>query len=494
MRMTVRPRAREWAAPLIVTLVAAILRFVGLGHPHELVFDETYYVKDAWSLWNLGYEGEWPDGADDAFEAGDASGFAAEGSYVVHPPLGKWLIALGMAALGPADPAGWRLATAVAGTLMVPILYAIARRLSGSVAVASVASGLLAVDGLAIAMSRVALLDGLLAVFVLLAVWFLVLDHGAVRRRLAAASGELLGPVMWRRPWAIAAGASLGAATAVKWSGLYALAGLGLWLVAADAIERRRAGIRTAIPSALVRQGPATFVLLVPIALAVHLASWAGWFATDGGYDRDSAANPLAAWWHYQASIYGFHVGLSSPHPYASAAWQWPLLLRPTAMWVDHPADGWIAVIGSHPNPLGWYAGMTAIVVLVAAVVRTRRMALAWPLVGIAVTWLPWLLYPTRTIFQFYTVAMAPFVCLGLAMALQHLCRRRELILLPDPTDAEIRGARAYAAAQRRAWRIVAAILLVLIALSAAFFLPLATGIPEPALLWRAHMWLPSWI
>lgn len=494
MRMTVRRPAWEWLAPVVVTLVAALLRFVGLGHPHELVFDETYYVKDAWSLWNLGYEGEWPDGSDDAFASGDTQGFATEGDYVVHPPLGKWLIALGMAALGPADPAGWRVATALAGTLMVPLLYAIARRLSDSVAVAAIASGLLAVDGLAIAMSRVALLDGMLAAFILLAVWFLVLDHGDLRRRLASASGELLGPVLWRRPWVLAAGAALGAATAVKWSGLYALAGLGLWLVAVDAIERRRAGIRTALPSALVRQGPATFVLLVPIALVVYVASWAGWFATSGGYDRAASANPLAAWWHYQTSIYDFHVGLSTPHPYASPAWQWPLLLRPTAMWVDHPADGAIAVIGSHPNPLAWYAGMAAIVVLVVAVVRTRRMALAWPLVGIAVTWVPWLLYPSRTIFQFYTVAMLPFVCLGLAMALQHLSRERDLILLPDPTEREIRAAASYAAAQRRAWRTASAVILVLIALSAAFFLPLATGIGEPYVLWRAHMWLPGWI
>ncbi|MGO1770698.1 MAG: hypothetical protein ACTHZX_12160, partial [Microbacterium sp.] len=43
--------------PMLITAVAAVVRFVALGHPHELVFDETYYVKDAWSLWNLGYEG-----------------------------------------------------------------------------------------------------------------------------------------------------------------------------------------------------------------------------------------------------------------------------------------------------------------------------------------------------------------------------------------------------------------------------------------------------
>ena len=494
MRIRVTVRTWEWLAPVMLTAVAALVRFVGLAHPHELVFDETYYVKDAWSLWNLGYEGEWPDGSDAAFEAGRADLFTADGSFVVHPPLGKWLIAMGMALLGPDNPAGWRLATAAVGTMMVLALYFLARRLTGSVAVASIAAGLLAVDGLGIAMSRVALLDGILAALVLLAVCFLVLDRDHTRRRLAEASGALFGPVMWRRPWVLAAGLTLGAASAVKWSGLYALAGLGIWLVVLDAIDRRRAGVREWLPSAIIRQGPATFLLLVPVAAATHLASWAGWFATSGGYDRDASANPLAAWWTYQSAVYDFHVGLSSGHAYASQAWQWPLLLRPTAMWVGHPDDASIAVIGSHPNPIVWYAGMAAIVLLTVVLIRTRRMSLAWPLVGIAITWVPWLLYPARTIFQFYTVAMLPFVCLALAMALQHLVRRRDPVLLPEPTEAEIADATEYAERQRRAWRVVVGVFLALALLAAAYFLPLATGIAEPYPLWRAHMWLPGWI
>lgn len=480
--------------PMLITAVAAVVRFVALGHPHELVFDETYYVKDAWSLWNLGYEGDWPDGADDAFEAGDASGFSEKGAYVVHPPLGKWLIALGMAVLGPENAAGWRLATAAAGTAMVPVLYLTALRLTRSLPAAAVAAGLLAIDGLGIAMSRIALLDGLLAFFLLLAVFFLVIDRESTRVRLNRARGQLLGPVLWRRPWVVAAGAALGAASAVKWSGLYALAGLGIWLVVADAIDRRRARIRTAIPSAIARQAPATFVLFVPIAVIVHLASWLGWFVTAGGYGRDASANPLVAWWEYQSSVYAFHVDLSTAHPYASPAWQWPFLLRPTAMWVDHPSDGWISVIGSHPNPLTWFVGMAAVVVLIVALVRTRRLRLAWPLVGIAITWLPWLLYPARTIFQFYTVTMLPFVCLAIAMALQYLVRERRLVLLPDPTDAEIAEAERDAARQRRAWRVFAIAVVVILAASALFFLPLSTGIPEPYPLWRAHMWFPGWI
>ncbi|OCG74384.1 dolichyl-phosphate-mannose--protein mannosyltransferase [Microbacterium sediminis] len=501
--MRIRARAWEWLAPLLLTVIAALPRLIALQHPHELVFDETYYVKDAWSLWNLGYEGTWPDDGDARFVAGETGAFSSDPSYVVHPPLGKWLIALGMALFGADSGWGWRFAVALAGIAAVPVLYAIGRRVSGSIAVGAVAGGLLAVDGLGISMSRVALLDNFLALFVLIAVLFVVIDRTQVRKRIESAPDSVFGPVLWRRPWVLAAGVALGAATAVKWSGLYALAGVGLWLVATDALERRRAGFEGWLPSAIVRQGPASFVLLVPIAAVTYLASWSGWLFTAGGYDRQSDPNPLIALWNYHSSVYGFHVGLTSGHPYASPAWQWPLLQRPTAMWVDHPAVGeatcaWsddcMGVITSLPNPIAWYPGIAAIVFLAVVAVRTRSARFTVPLAGFAITWVPWLLYPQRTTFQFYSIALLPYVCLAVALALQWLCRDREPVLLPDPTPRERVDAARYAARQTRAWRMVSSGFVVIALASALYFLPLSTGILEPYRLWWLHMWLPGWI
>jgi dolichyl-phosphate-mannose--protein O-mannosyl transferase len=39
-----------WLAYTFVVSLAAGLRFWNLGNPHKLVFDETYYVKDAYTL------------------------------------------------------------------------------------------------------------------------------------------------------------------------------------------------------------------------------------------------------------------------------------------------------------------------------------------------------------------------------------------------------------------------------------------------------------
>jgi dolichyl-phosphate-mannose--protein O-mannosyl transferase len=487
-----RSRIVRWAAPLSVTVLAALLRLIGVGHPHELAFDETYYVKDAWSLWTLGYEGTWGEGANDAFVTLQELPLSEKGAFIVHPPLGKWLIALGMAIGGPDDSSGWRLATAILGTASVLLVYAIARVLTGSTVAATIAGLLLAIDGLSIVMSRVALLDGILTFFGLLGLLCVLLDRRRtiplLERRDPERPDPFWGPILWRRPWLIAAGLALGAACSVKWSGAYALAGFGLYVVVTDALARRRAGVVLWPSDAVLRQGPVSFLLVVVPAFAVYLASWTGWFVTAGGYDRQSDPNPLIALWNYHQSMLGFHVGLNRGHPYASAAWEWPLLLRPTAVWVgSDPApcgtDHCIALISAVPNPLIWYGGVAASVFLLVLLVRgwVRRQpvapAVSVPLVGLAATYVPWLLFPDRTIFQFYTVVMMPFLVLALVQALRAVAGRPD-----DPLH------------RRQAGQRTVVVFLGFVVLVSAFFLPVWTGMSVPFQFWLIHNWLPGWV
>lgn len=481
----------RWLAPLVITAIAAVTRLSNLAHPNVLAFDETYYVKDAWSLWTLGYEGTWGDGANEQFLTGDTSALSETGSYVVHPPLGKWIIALGMGMFGAGSSAAWRLTTAIIGTLTVLLVYIVAKELTRSIVAATVAGLLLAIDGLSIVMSRTALLDGTLTFFILLAFLFILYDRRQsiplVEYAAPDASEPLWGRIVWRRPWLLAAGVTLGAASAVKWSGLYALAGFGLYLVITDALARRRAGVIYWPMDAVIRQGPVSFLLLVPAALLTYLVSWTGWIVTAGGYDRQSSDNPLVALWKYHESIYGFHVGLSSGHPYASAAWQWPLLIRPTAVWVGDDqscgTDHCISVVSTVPNPLIWYAGIAAAIFLLYRLVRglLRRQPMPWtyalPLVGLAVTYVPWLLYPTRTIFQFYTVVMMPFLVLALVLALREMAGQRG-----DPLHRRQSGERTVI------------VFLVVTVLVSAFFYPVWTGMNVPYDFWLVHNWLPTWV
>ena len=102
----------HWGGPLVVVIVASLLRLVGLAYPHQLVFDETYYVKDAWSLMHLGYEGLWGGDPNPAFNAGDPNGYQASPEFLAHPPLGKWVISVGLTIFGGGSSFGWRFSTA----------------------------------------------------------------------------------------------------------------------------------------------------------------------------------------------------------------------------------------------------------------------------------------------------------------------------------------------------------------------------------------------
>jgi Dolichyl-phosphate-mannose--protein O-mannosyl transferase len=502
-RVQSRPGARKawlWGGPAAVTLVAAATRLIGLGHPESLVFDETYYVKDAYTLSRLGYEAQWPADANDAFNAGDPTGHLTTASFVAHPPVGKWIIAAGMAVFGADSTFGWRVSVAVTGILLVVLTMAVAHLLFRRPVLTVVAGGLLAIDGNAIVLSRVALLDTMLAFFALLGVFFVLLDRRWVQPRLrgwVARHGTTgWGPVFAWRPWLLAASVAFGLATGVKWSGVYFLAVFGVYVVVAELVLRRDAGIEFWATGGILKQAPVTFLLLVPLAAAVYLASWTGWFATDGGYHRrwiEGGGQPWEGalawvptafqnWWHYEVAVYNYHLGETSAHAYQSSPLTWLFLVRPTSMYWKSRPDGLVETILDVANPLIWWAATAALVFLVVRVVRRLlRGARVWRevfiLTALAAGYVPWLLYLHRTVFTFYTIAFEPYLVLGLTAALG--------VLLGHATHRESRRVTGLAA--------VGVFLALCVAVS-AFFLPIWTATPVPDWFFRIHLWLPTWL
>ena len=110
--------------------------------------------------------------------------------YVVHPPVGKWMIAAGMWLFGPDNPFGWRFGAALTGTLSIFLLALIAQKLFRSLTLGAVAGVLLAVDGHHLVMSRTSLLDIFLMFWILAAFGALLMDRDDGRRRLAARLGR----------------------------------------------------------------------------------------------------------------------------------------------------------------------------------------------------------------------------------------------------------------------------------------------------------------
>ncbi len=499
-------RGYRWGAFGGVVAIAAVTRLWNLGSPGRLVFDETYYVKDGWTLWNLGYEASWPAESDPLFNAGQTDIYLTDPSYVVHPPLGKWIIGAGMALFGPDNPVGWRIGTAVAGILLVVLTMLVMRQLTKSTVVPLLAGLLLAVDGIGIVMSRMGLLDGILALFVLLGVGAVLLDRqwsavrvaAWIRQREDAGRHTDWGPALLWRPWLIAAAVAFGLASGVKWNGLYFLAAFAVYSVAVDIFARRRAGIAFWLSGTLMKQGPVSFLLTMPIALAVYLSTWTGWFLSDNGYDRHWAESPGNAWtgafswvplalqslWHFEAGVYGYHVGENRPHSYQANPWTWLLMVRPTSMFyegADQGTNGCLAQscgteIIALGNPFIWWAATAAALFLLYRLIRYREWRVGFVLLGLGAGYIPWLFYPERTVFQFYTIAFLPYLCMGLALALGVLLGNGR-----DPTWKRLGGIR------------IVGVYLAFVLAGSVFFWPLWAGVQLDFAYLQIHWWLPTW-
>ncbi|MDB1087268.1 phospholipid carrier-dependent glycosyltransferase [Streptomyces sp. ACA25] len=497
-----------WGGPLLVALVAGVLRFLRLDQPHAVIFDETYYAKDAWSLLQHGYETSWPEDANEKILAGTVP-LTDTAAYVVHPPVGKWTIALGEWAFGM-TPFGWRFMMAVLGTLSVLMLCRIGRRLFRSTALGCLAGLLMAVDGLHLVMSRTALLDLVVMFWILAAFGCLLVDRDRTRARLAAAlptsPDGLLRPDartgarlrLGLRPWRVLAGISLGLAFATKWNALYVLAAFGLLLVLWDVAARRTAGAPRPVRSVLRRDALPAFTSLVPVALVVYVASWVGWLTTSGGYYRDWAATSgadsghtwipeaLRSLWHYSSEVYRFHVGLTSEHTYESHPWSWLVVGRPVSYFYESSeqgedgcahASGCATEVLALGTPVLWWAACFALGYALYRWLFRRDWRAGAVLCGVAAGYLPWFLYQERTIFSFYAVVLVPFLCLAVAMMAG--------ALLGPPGCRERR---------RAAGIVVSGLLVLAVAWNFVYFYPLYTGMELPLDSWRTRMWLRTWI
>jgi dolichyl-phosphate-mannose-protein mannosyltransferase len=458
-------RLRGWLLPLAVMVLAGIARFWRITRPgghtlttqKNLVFDETYYAHDSWTLLHHGAEGNGP---------GTGPGF------VVHPPLGKWMMAVGEvifdhgkqvslgvgkhATIYPASPLSYRFAGAVVGTLAILMVARIARRMFHSTALGVIAGVLLSLDGLEFVQSRTAMLDIYLMFWVLAAFGCLIVDRDDGRRRLAERlTGPIdqfdWGPSLGFRPWRWGAGICIGAACATKWDGAYYIPALIALAVAWDVGARRTAGSRDGLWRGTVFSlGPAAAVFLV-VPAVVYVASWTGWFLSNAhyAYNHDLYTHSgqswfqhdwavLRGWWNYQHQIWGYDKDLHASHPYLSKPWGWLLLARPVAYYYQAPktcgASACSQEVLGLGNPAIWWATIPALIATAWAWVARRDWRAAAIVLTFAFGFLPWVFEELkivhvkpactpagschRTMFLFYMLPNVPFMVLAVTMAI----------------------------------------------------------------------------
>jgi dolichyl-phosphate-mannose--protein O-mannosyl transferase len=419
-------------APILIACASFILRIINLGSPKGLVFDEVYYVDGARDLLKYGVEvaGKQPE-------------------FIVHPPVGKWLIASGIQLFGDSE-FGWRFASAICGTLLILVFARLVHVLFYSPLLTALGAALMALDGLLLVHSRTALLDLFLTFF------------------------TLVGVLLWHRDRHIWAGVAFGLAIGCKWSAIYFVAIIGLIAVYRILIAH---DIRTSL-----KPIAAKFAQYGLLPIFVYLLSWTGWFISDRGWSRQWSNNPLASWLHYHSEMLNFHTGLTSTHPYQANPWSWLIMGRPTSFFYASPkgcgSENCAQEVLALGTPILWWVGTIAIAVVVGYWIKSlvnHRIDAAANLVvlGLAAGYLPWFAMQQRTVFSFYAIIIEPFLILAIVYCAKLLL---DSALKPVVSQSIVGG------------------IFALIVLCFIFFLPLFTGQLITYEDWNLRMWFESWI
>ena len=420
------------AAPILIAIGAFFLRVINLGNPKGFVFDEVYYVDGARDFLRYGVE---------------VAGSKPE--FVVHPPIGKWCIALGIKIFGDSE-FGWRIAAAIAGTLIILIAARLAHELFYSPFLTAITAALMAFDGLLLVHSRTALLDLFLTLFILTAAYF------------------------WFRQQYWYSGIFFGLALATKWSALYFIALFALVTlfrllkVTAFKESLRKVGIR--------------ILQFAFLPLGIYLTSWAGWLFSDRGWNRDYASNPLASLFYYHKQMLDFHTSLVEKHSYQANPWGWLIMKRPTSFFYESPKGCGSTSCSQEVLALGtpvlWWSATIALVFLIGLWVwqfyqRSIDKKLTFILLGVIAGYLPWFFFQKRTTFSFYAIVFEPFLVLAIVY-----CAKLFIDKSKNPANAQV---------------IILGFVAVVF-LNFVFFLPIYLGEVITYAQWQMRMWFVSWI
>jgi dolichyl-phosphate-mannose--protein O-mannosyl transferase len=468
-------RRRSWLLTAALGVATLVSRLVGISYPPDPLFDEAYYPPEAHDLLRWGSE------------------YNRGYTFIVHPPLGKWMIAIGEQLFGY-NSLGWRVPSAVAGTVAVVVLVRLARRLTGSTLLGMVAGLLLALDGFSFVIARIGLLDVFLQTFVVAAVACLVVDRDRVRARVRAAAeavpatGFRLGP----RGWRIAAGFLFGCACAVKWSGVYFVAFFAVLSLFWDRGAWREAGVPHPTRTALRRGLPGAAWALVAVPVLTYLASFTGWFLGETSQGRHWAEQhpdtafpfipgALRSLWHMHAEWLHFHDNLTSPHPWQSGPWSWLVDGRPILLWnpqglTDAAGNAVVRYILMVGTPTLWFLFAPATVWLAWRLFVRRDPAALVPAVGIAAGWATWFVNLERTMFIFYIAPAIPFFILAVTLLLQ-----------------DVLGPVRAGSLRRQIGLGVVSVYVAVVAATFVFFYPVLAGRPLSRADWLLRMWFPSW-
>ena len=177
----------------------------------NMYFDEIYHARTAYEMVQ-----------NDNLALRYGRAYAADNGYSIyewtHPSLGKLLIAVGIRIFGM-TPFGWRFSGTLFGVFILVVLYVLSKRIFRRTDFAFVATGLMAVDCMHFAQTRIATID-VYALFFTLLMFLFMFDYIAE---------DFEARPFWKKLLALGlSGVAFGLGASSKWTCFYSGAGLAV--------------------------------------------------------------------------------------------------------------------------------------------------------------------------------------------------------------------------------------------------------------------------
>jgi len=371
-------------------LITFTLRLFRLGVPDVYVFDEVYHVPSIRAI------------SQNNLAAYDPYAKAPEPNTAydwLHPPLAKLIQAGSIRLLGD-NSFAWRFPSAVFGAASVAALYFLALTLFNSQPLALLAAAIFSFDNLQLTMSRIAMNDIFVTTWIILALAFFY------RKNL------------------FLTGLLTGLAVATKHSAILLFPIYAIFFLIKS-------------PKKLL-----FIVYILLITVIIYFLSYSQLFLQGGS---------LTDFYNLHKQIYWYQSHLTATHTYQSAAWQWPLLIRPVWFYVNYFKDS-IANIYNLGNPVVFWGGLVALIF-------SRNLYL---LISYFALFSPFIFSPRIMFLHHYLPALA-ILCVILAQRLTTFSKKTITIIM---------------------------LMMVIIFI---FFFPINTAIPLPNNLLKFWFWLPTW-
>jgi dolichyl-phosphate-mannose-protein mannosyltransferase len=356
-----------------------------------------------------------------------------------HPPLGKDLLAIGVATFGM-NPFGMRVIHAIIGICLIVALFFLGRQIMATRfgAYATMLIGFW--DFMPLVQSRYSTIDSTSVLFITL---MLIFTFKYLRE-------QLQGDIDCKSRGTIALIVFFFAlAASVKWTAPYGFAGVILCVVVvktrqyltlkrevaretlevavqAEAESKKRLRLRPEVSPAVkavrtfwrcnfgmtVLRWLALFVLIV---LPVYYLTYIPFLHCQGITNIFTKA-AVTTVWQNQTGMFDYHSNLTATHPFSSNWWSWPFSFKPLWLYMgSNPQPGHKASIVTMGNPVIWFCAACALFILFYQLLIKRKFSLLHLVFLLFFAlYLPWVLVSRATfIYHFFPALPLYYVLLA---------------------------------------------------------------------------------